>query len=384
MNLVFEKEVTEEKYRLVLGLHLGNVTVTHIDYLRKDTNYINIQRVYGYPSQDIENGTLSIHDSLLKKYKEGYDISFMFLTLHESDEPTAVERITKYIRELGIEESSVYFVCGNELLDYHKKECNSKINVHTTDIIPQVISRSMHVDGQHEFSLDRENIFQCYNRAEKSHRIATSVFLHKEDLLKDTDFSLRCSDVLYKRNEYSYNWNGIIDEREIDSYNENLKSLCNTDKQILSNYENFQFDVNGPQHNLTYIHNLYKHSYINIVTETQYEWDGIIHITEKSLQPLWFYQLPIIIATPHHIKRMRELYDFDWFDDFLNHSYDSQENHALRFHKIRREILRLSKMKSDVKKFFKENKKRFEHNREVVRELQYSKHDINFFKSIQI
>ena len=80
---------------------------------------------------------------------------------------------------------------------------------------------------------------------------------------------------------------------------------------------------------------------------------------------------------------MRELYDFDWFDDFINHSYDSIENHKVRFHKIRREILRLSKMESEIKEFVINNQDRFEKNKEIIKNIRHSKSDKNFWSSIK-
>jgi hypothetical protein len=389
MNILFSKEqsqniidVTMTNLSYMMGKSAKSILVDDLD---NETPSIHILLVYGYPSYDIKSKDIEIHKDVLTKYKEGFDIKFLFITLHESDSPDAVQTITNYIKSLGIEESDVTLCTGNELLDINKQKVSSGINTYTNDIIPRVISESMILCGEHPYEIDRENIFQCYNRAEKSHRTATSVFLYKDNLLKYTDFSLRTLNKISNNIfEGLYNWNGIVDSKEQNLFNNKLIELSNeyNSKPIISKYENFEFDKNGPQHNLTYKHNLYKHSYINIVTETQYEWDGIIHITEKSLQPLWFYQLPIIIATPHHIKRMRELYDFDWFDDFINHSYDSIENHKVRFHKIRREILRLSKMESEIKEFFKDNQKRFEHNRKVIKEISKSKKDYNFFQNL--
>ena len=387
INILFSENQSNDYIENTLSLldyMIGDSHNIHSvsDELSKEFKYVHILRVLGYPSHDIKSKDLTIDQSILNKYKEGYDIKFLFITLHESDAPDAPEVIIDYTEKLGIKNKSVYFCSGNEMLDIN----SYSISTHTNNIIPRVISHSMYLNGQHEFSLERDKLFQSYNRAPKQHRVALATFLHKEGLLNKTDLSLRCSDEIFRfileDKNFEYNFSSTLDSKEYESFNESLKLLCNKDEKIISEYEKFEFDKHGPQHDLTYKNNLYKHSYINIVTETQYEWDGIIHITEKSLQPLWFYQLPIIVASPHHIKRMRETYDFDWFDDFINHSYDSQENHVLRFHKIRREILRLSKMESEVKQFFKDNQKRFEYNRSVIEKIRNSDKDFNFFQKI--
>lgn len=389
MNILFSKNQSQEtidRTMTNLGYMMGeSAKVVLVDDLIKDESSIHILLVYGYPSQDIQSKDIQIHDDILTKYHNGYDIKFLFITLHESDAPDAVKIVTNYVSSLNIKEEDVTLCSGNELLPILKNNISSKINTYTNNIIPRVSSESFILNGAHPYEIERENIFQCYNRAAKPHRVATAVFFYKDDLLKYTDFSLRQLDKISKNmSDGCYNWIDIIDVKEHDLFNTKLKELCDKfdSRPIISKYENFEFDKNGPQHDLTHKNNLYRYSYINIVTETQYEWDGIIHITEKSLQPLWFYQLPIILATPHHIKRMRKIYDFDWFDDFINHSYDSQENHILRFNEIRKEILRLSTMESEIKQFFKDNQKRFEHNREVVREISKSKKDYNFFQNL--
>ena len=66
---------------------------------------------------------------------------------------------------------------------------------------------------------------------------------------------------------------------------------------------------------------------------------------------------------------MRELYDLDMFDDFIDHSYDLEEDSNKRFIMIIDEILRLSKLQNELPKFFEQNKKRFESNREKIKNI---------------
>ena len=57
----------------------------------------------------------------------------------------------------------------------------------------------------------------------------------------------------------------------------------------------------------------FKNTYINIVTETYFDFKKYdIHITEKSFKPFYYFQLPIFLAPPNHIKMMREEYDLDF------------------------------------------------------------------------
>ena len=63
---------------------------------------------------------------------------------------------------------------------------------------------------------------------------------------------------------------------------------------------------------------------------------------------------------------MRELYNLDMFDDFIDHSYDNETDDVIRMNKIHDEILRLSAVKDDLQSYFMDNKKRFIKNREII------------------
>ena len=74
--------------------------------------------------------------------------------------------------------------------------------------------------------------------------------------------------------------------------------------------------------------------------------------------------------------------DFDFFDDLVNHGYDSEENHKYRMHKIQREILRLYKNRTTLPKFFEKNEDRFRKNREIIMKILNSNEDLKFIKSL--
>ena len=86
-----------------------------------------------------------------------------------------------------------------------------------------------------------------------------------------------------------------------------------------------------------------ENSYVNIVTESTFiDSELVVHITEKSFRPFYFYQFPIFVASHHHVKHLKEIYGFDMFEDIINHSYDDLVNHRDRFFEIIKEIKRLN------------------------------------------
>ena len=77
---------------------------------------------------------------------------------------------------------------------------------------------------------------------------------------------------------------------------------------------------------------------INVIVETNISGDGSemgsIFITEKSIKPFYYFQLPVWVGQPGIVNYFREL-GFDVFDDFFNnHEYDNIPNHIDRINEV--------------------------------------------------
>jgi hypothetical protein len=78
------------------------------------------------------------------------------------------------------------------------------------------------------------------------------------------------------------------------------------------------------ENNLMRLSWLYDHTWINVVTETQYtETPGII--SEKTVFALLGRQIPILIGYRGIVEDCRRL-GFDMFDDVVDHGYDHLED----------------------------------------------------------
>lgn len=145
-------------------------------------------------------------------------------------------------------------------------------------------------------------------------------------------------------------------------------NLTNGNEQVLGLIENrfkIYFPATIPEEtNLTreqasHFHNLYFcNAIFNIVLESSFEkmafedlpayWDRLF-ITEKTVKAFAYYQIPIFLATMHHVKKLREL-GFDVFDDIVNHDYDDEPNVEYRIQKIADEIERICNLDFEVLK----------------------------------
>lgn len=131
-------------------------------------------------------------------------------------------------------------------------------------------------------------------------------------------------------------------------------------------------DEDGKRPNLE-LKNFYR-KILNFITENTSGFDGsdnkkynTLTFTEKIWKPFKAHQIPILASLPGSIEKLREL-DFDLFDDFVDHSYDKENDHRKRFELSFKELQRLSKL--DCVDFYNKNKIRFIKNHNNIYKLK--------------
>ena len=105
---------------------------------------------------------------------------------------------------------------------------------------------------------------------------------------------------------------------------------------------------------------IYRNSFVEIVTETEYEYKHVF-ITEKILQSQLGQNFPLIFSNPGYVEHLRDI-GFDCFDDLINHSYDAEPNLVLRMAKMIEDNKILFTDRERTIKFWKQNNYRFESN----------------------
>lgn len=128
-------------------------------------------------------------------------------------------------------------------------------------------------------------------------------------------------------------------------------------------------------------HFYYDDSYINIVNETMHEYHTIQetigmdgHITEKSLKPIHFRQMFLVSGNIHANKLMQDL-GFKLFDNFIDYSFDIEEDPLLRLEQLSAEIKRLTDINiTDIHAYYnsEECQSIIEHNLEVYQTYCYN------------
>ena len=357
---------------------------------RKDENFYHMVHVPYYLSHFLaENKKFPISEDIKTLLIENQNFKVLFITEHECDLGNVVKFADYFAKMEGIPTNQIFIINGNELLPEMKEQANSKINVYVSNRLPLVVTRNIinFCDGYH-FKPEKEKMFMCYNRNYTNHRIGILTALKHHNLLDDTDWSFlranRLADYRLPNGDIDMSiLRNVFDEELMNEMRDSFNYFKEA-KSKKSEFEIYDIDMpNGGQDwDSMFEYNPYKHSYINIVNESQFDKDDVIHITEKTLIPLYYSQIPLLVGTFQHVKKTKEKYGFDLFEDFVDTSYDNEPNPHKRMRMIIDEIVRLSKLKNQIKGFYQESKKRFKHNKEIVAALYEDKTDYNFFQRL--
>jgi len=346
-----------------------------------------------------EHKESSFSDEVIKCLKDCPNLNVVFLSEHEGDKEQSFITLLNVIKNLSLNEKQFYILNNNSNLNNYKFKFKSDINTFRLNLIP-LTCNSVFSEVKVEFNTNKiGKFFICQNRSQKAHRYAVLSLLKKNNILDNTNWSLTSGQ---KRNKDDWGFlDCIFDEKEIDELKEEIDYFYNIEIKI-SDFEDSKWfkigngDINRdgfpelggsagesggmmlPEHSIAY-----NNSYINIVTETEFmDENNTIHISEKSFRPFAFYQIPIIISTQNHIKKMKEEFGFDFFDDLINHSYDELPKLRERINGALSEIIRLNNNKEFIIDFYGKNRDRFEKNREIVCKIPDKLDDYNFFKSL--
>ena len=389
-NIFAKKEFVDNYFRDFLGV--GNYNIYSVDNLPEnpEENYFYFSYHWNYLFDQIfQHKRLPISDKAIELLKNKDNFYCLLVNDNECDAVHVIRDVIMGLSVFDVNPNKLFLVNANEKINELKEKYNSNLNVKNLNVGYIRASKQLS-EFDSPFYLDRENIFMFYNRSLKPHRLAMLLLLKKNNILDTIDWTFlrgkefretyietKNSDVEIIEGLYGF-FNNILSVNTYENLIDEIKYFSSFDRKK-SNYEkDYDFDV-PPFHtdwDLTYKNKPYKHSYINIVSESHFTYNDIVHFTEKSLIPFYFNQIPIIIASPNHIKKLKETYNFDFYDDFINHSYDNEIDNDKRIKMIIEEIKRLNENKDLIKQFFQNNTERFLLNQEKVRKIK----DMDFVK----
>ena len=324
-------------------------------------------------------------DEFISLIGKNSNIKVLFFNEYEPDNDLIVKSLESYLDSIDLNPAQFYLINTNHNLK------SDRVNLFVTRL-QHIYTATTLVRHQSEFKSEKRFTFMMHNRTVRPHRYGLLCLLKKYGILEDTDWSLvRGWDFIEKQigqdgkvNPYFYS--RVFDDSTISSLSNEIKYFSTIEYRKSALEEEFDFNENernihNVDWNALFDNNAYAESYFNITTETCFDSD-IIQITEKSFNPFYFMQLPIFVTTPNHVKKLKELYDFDMFEDFIDHSYDAQYDHKKRMLMIIDEIRRIHANKDLFKKIYKGLVGRLESNKQKVLRMIEDKTDYNFFNNI--
>lgn len=331
-----------------------------------------------YPIVNLNNLNTNNQDVFsddLKKYiKKGLKVIIFHLNecFHEDD----IFSFNQYCLNNYIDTSKIYLYVNNKRIENYLSDMKSNINFYFPFYQSIEHSKILQKKKVEYSDKDKSFLFMCHNNKMWNHRLSTIVLLKENNLLEKVDYS--CIDFSVSDDSDSFIKALKSDSKTfIDSYDSIIE-----EGSKLSFYEKDKFQKNEIDSGIIDV-NTFKNSYVNIVTETDFT-ENVIHITEKSLKPFYYYQIPLIVAPYNHLKALREIYDFDFFDDLIDHSYDYEKNPVKRIKLIFNEINKIKNNPDVIKDFYKWNKDRFINNNKIVCEIVNKTDDTDYTKNIFI
>jgi hypothetical protein len=319
------------------------------------------------------------------------NFNVIFLTEHEPDNELGFILVNEYVKSNNINGKQIFIINNNSKLNDYKTQQNSDINVHTISFVPHSSTKVLFKVGGCDYETEKVGkFFMLFNKSPKLHRYALLTLLKKNDLLNEINWSLVPG---WNCNAYGNYYDKIFTKKEQKELYKEISYLYNLKIKVSDFEENKNWfkefsEINNEgfpiwMHTPEYPKN-YENTYVNIITESMFlDHENNIHISEKTFKPFFYYQLPLILATHHHIKTVKEKYNLDFFDDIIDHSYDNEPNQRKRLDMFVNEIIRLNQNKDEVIKFYKNNKDRFEKNKQkVLNLLKIVDDDYLFFENL--
>ena len=323
---------------------------------------------------EFETQGLKFNQKIIELTNTNKNFYILFSLEHEPDTEKGFLSICNKIEKEGINPRKVILMNNNSKLYEYKEKYNKDVIVHKSYFLNFSSTKVLDYDGS-DFIKDKNGkFFVSKNRNGKTHRKNLIFDILKNNLESQINYSF-----------LNHNKSAIDDTAPFIQFqgegvvidNLNLIHLVNSMYKECEYEEgkNFIDKETGEFIHQDRFYHLYlipetrdsfENSYCNIVTESSFEDKNLIHITEKSLRPFHYYQFPIFFATKGHVEQLKKDYNFDMFDDIIDHSYDNEEDCVKRYKMVVSEIKRLASIEDELKEYYIENKFRFTLNKEKL------------------
>ena len=214
------------------------------------------------------------------------------------------------------------------------------------------------------------NRFISLNADTNVHRILVLSYILSKNYSVNGDFTFDFDRPPF-RDPSKYLNMGKMPDNLKSKFNAGLQRLKSKDLKLLHNIPPFDWSNIDPAAN--YNDNLYK-SYENygveIITSTLY-FERVPILTEKELQNIYAKTFPIYINGVGIVRELKKMFDFDLFDDIIDHSYDEIEDHFERMTAAIDRNQHLLNGSTNIQDLWIKNRHRFESNVQKLNSLAF-------------
>ena len=291
--------------------------------------------------------------------------------------------LDRVITEKGVDQSKIFLINNGSNLEEYKEKYKSNFNIYTYNSLSRIKIIDMMRTDSINFNPDKNGkFFMTFNKEPKRHRYGLLCLLKKHNLLENTNWSMVPT---FNNNRDENFYKPIFDDKTINSLKDEIQYF----KDLEFKFSDFEIDNIFSYRSvidLTQIENgiNYENTYVNLTTESVFdERENIVHITEKTYKPFFYYQFPLILASENHIKTVKEKYKLDLYEDIINYDYDNEVDDKKRLELYFKEVLRLYSIKDELVEFYKNNEYRFKKNKEkLINQLNLINNDYQYFYNL--
>ena len=357
-----------------LKVKLPKFTTRKFDYLNllpnEDENYyylINQSKVQTFLT--IKGSENPFTKQLLEKFKSIKNFKILIFSEHESLDEKNFKNLIEFLNSKEIEQDRIFLVNNGSNLNYYNEKFKSKFNIYTYNSLSRIKIMDMMRYGEFNFKKYKEGkFFMTFNKEPKRHRYGLLCLLKKYNIIEDTNWSMVPT---FSNNRDNNFYSPIFDIEDMNT----LKDEISYFKELEYKFSDFETNNNFSYRSVIELTQIedgknYEDTYINLTTESVFdERENIVHITEKSYKPFFYYQFPLILASENHIKTMKEKHKFDFYEDIIDYSYDNEIDDIKRLKLYFKEVIRLNNIKKELIHFYKNNEERFKKNKDKLIDL---------------
>ena len=239
-------------------------------------------------------------------------------------------------------------------------------NLYLDEIIPGTLTEPFKRCEKKQIS----NKWISLNSNTKLHRVLTVSYLLSKEYCDNGDFTFNFDHQLLATPQLYKNLGNIPSELK-NSFSKGYEQfkLRNFNQLELVKFDWQEGFTQAKNYNNVLLP-IYENYAVEIVTGTMF-FEKSPLLSEKEMQSIWSKNIPILINGVGMAQEMKKFFDIDLFEDIIDHSYDTIENHFERLAAAIDRNENLLNGSMNIHELWHDNQKRFEQNSDKMESMMF-------------